>query len=106
METTSVSYTTLPLKSTNTKTTVEARELGGVVTFQYEMPVDSASDTYGGNIGLDKYALCGARSHFLKLNNRIINPDDFHSQKYVDPWLEVEYFPEGDPNTVSDVAYY
>ena len=71
-ETTSPSTKVMPKKSSGQKTTVEARELGGQIIFQYEEPVDSASVAYGANIGVDHYALCGDRTHFLTLNGRII----------------------------------
>ena len=46
---------------------LEAREMGGQVIFQYEEPTDSASVTYGGNVGLDGYSLCGKRSHYITI---------------------------------------
>ena len=55
---------------------------------------------------MDQYALCGARSHYIKHKDRIINPDDFISSKRVDPWLEFAYMPNGDPNTEPEIEYY
>ena len=56
---------------------------------------------------MDAYGLCGARYHYLTLDNRQINPGDFSSfNKVVDPWLEFEYFPNGDPATAGDIAVY
>ena len=70
-ETTAASTTTIP-KSSSGKTVVEARELGGEVIFQYEMPQDSASVSYGSNIGVDEYSLCGERHHYMMLGTRTI----------------------------------
>ena len=55
------------LKSPGGIEMIEAREMGGQVTLQYEMPWSDASDTYGPNLGLDKYELCGPLKHFITM---------------------------------------
>lgn len=47
-----------------------ARQYNDQVTLQYEMPYDSASATYGPNVGVDKYSLCGERIHYLTIDER------------------------------------
>ena len=48
---------------------IEAREMGGQVTYQYEMPTDSASVAYGSLHGINNYDLCGTRRHYLSLED-------------------------------------
>ena len=43
------------LKGPSNVNKIEAREMGGPVILQYEMPWSDSSDTYGPNVGLDKY---------------------------------------------------
>jgi hypothetical protein len=52
--------------------------MGGQVIFQYEEPTDSASVTYGGNVGLDGYSLCGKRSHYITIKPKY--GDDSYSR--------------------------
>ena len=70
------------------------------------MPIDNASSTYGPNVGVDAYTLCGKRNHWITVGGRIVNPDDYTRMKPVDPWLEFAYLPNGDPATESDIAKY
>ena len=45
---------------------IEARELGGEVILQYQEPEDTASVTYGPNVGItDRLTLCGPRRHYM-----------------------------------------
>ena len=58
---------TLQKKDTGNVNLFEAREMGGQVILQYEMPWSDASDTYGPNLSLDKYQLCGPLKHYLTM---------------------------------------
>lgn len=40
-----------------------------MVTMQYEMPWSDVSQSYGPNVGLDKYELCGPLVHYLTMED-------------------------------------
>lgn len=77
---------------------LEAREWGGIFVLQYEMPWSDVSDTYGPNMGVDKYSLCGPLRHYMTMDDGVLlglqtTTNTFKSAN----WLEFEYFPDGDP---------
>ena len=73
--------------------------MGGQVILQYEMPWSDVSDTYGPNVGLDKYQLCGPLKHYLTMENGsvLIGLQSQGDSFKVAPWLEFIEFPDGDP---------
>lgn len=77
------------------------------MTLQYEVPTDSASVSYGANMGVSHYGLCGKRTHYLTLDNKRARINDDQTTAWqIAPYLEFEYFPGGDPGTVDDTARY
>lgn len=88
---------------------IEAREMGGQVTLQYEIPPDRSSTILGPNVGVDKYSLCGPRSHYLQISDNTgiadtlvdIGPQS-NSQNiiHIAKWLEFQYYPNGDPSAL------
>lgn len=77
--------------------------MGGEVILQYEMPWSDASATYGPNVGLDQYQLCGPIKHYLTMMNGsvLIGLQSQNSSFKVAPWLKFVEFPNGDPNSRS-----
>ena len=95
---------TLQKKDTGNVNLFEAREMGGQVILQYEMPWSDASDTYGPNLSLDKYQLCGPLKHYITMEDGsvLIGLQSTGDRFKVAPWLEFIYIPSGDPYSGSD----
>ena len=83
--------------------------MGGQVVLTYEVPKDTASETFGAlahnGVTNDGRALCGSRSHQMSINGIQIGPQNNDQKIQSATWLEFEYLPNGDPDVLVQRNY-